>query len=222
MTEEEITDILGERDSNPFGDLLTEVLDELMYDPSPYVIAFFVNTLCSPNGTQMVDSKLIRYPKSIDGILLPLILHNYFSNYDIDFLVHLIDTFNKSQSLQPHLKRYKELRQLGQPYVRKVRNSHQNLMIRCLCSNDHPSINWITVSQVKNKLREVFELTDFPYLMHFIGWSINPISLCYQLPLACLSSIRVIMDNYPTTLVQAKIIKVVIEIGSAKFVYDSV
>lgn len=222
VTEEEMTAIFGERDSNPFGDLLTEVLDEFMSDPSPYLVAFYVTTLCSPNMTQMLDPKLIWYPKSIDGVILPLVLHNYISNYDIDFLLHLINVFDKEETLLPHVKHFTEQRQLGQPSVRKIRNNKQNFMIRCICNADHPSINWKTIKEVKNTLKQVLDFTKFPYLLHFIGWSVDPLSLCFQLPLACMAMVRVSLYKYPDALVEAKIIKVYLEVGSAKFVFDSV
>ena len=221
ITEEEINDIFGKQDNSPFGELLMEVFDDFAITPSSYIVTFHVNTLCCPNGTQMINSKLIRYTRSIDGVLLPLILHNYFSHYDVDFLVYLIEQFNKTESLLPHVNIFLETRLLGDPHLRRVRNLRQNFMIRCMFGYNAPAINWKLIKEIKETLREVFDLKDFPYILHFIGWSANPLSLCYQIPLVCMSMLRSVLVEYPTELSSVKIEKIVLEVGSAKFPYDS-
>ena len=198
-----------------------EVLDEFCMVPSSYIVCLHVNTLSSPDGTRMIDNKLIRYNQSIDGVLLPLILHNYFSQYDIDFLIYLIQVFKKEDALMPHVKEFLDKRNLGEPYVRKIRNLRQNFMVRCVFNGSAPGVNWECIKGVKQKLRELFDLKDFPYVLHFIGWSVNPLSVCYQLPLVCMGTVRLALEPYPSVLTAAMIDKVVIEVGSTKYPYDS-
>ena len=197
-------------------------MDEFFNTPSPYIVAFHVNTLCCPNGSRMLHKDLIRYCHSIDGVFLPLVLHNYFSHYDIDFLVYLINEFGKTKSLMPHLEKFYVKRKLGNPIVRRIRNLHQNFMVRCVFGDNARGINWKMVTDIKKKLRVLFGLQEFMYIMHFIGWSVNPLSFCYQLPLACMGVVRSVLEPYPNSMLQVKIVKIVVEVGSAKFSYDSV
>ncbi len=188
--------------------------------PSSYIVSFHIHTLCSPNGTRMIHDKLVRYSRSIDGVLLPLILHNYFSHYDIDFLVYIIKLFNKTKSLLPHVKKFLDKRSLGDPHLRSIRNLRQNFMVRCVFSYGAPRIDWKFINEIKQKLRDIFDLQDFPYTLHFIGWSVNPVTLCYQLPLACMNMIQSVLVEYPPDLSKYRIEKIILEVGSAKFPYD--
>ena len=221
ISEEEITDLYGKGDDSPFGDLLMEVIDEFTVSPSSYTVSFYVNTLCCPDASPMIDSNLIRYKTSIDGVLLPLVLHNFFSHYDIDFLIYLLEAFNKKQILMPHIDTFLSKRTLGDPYVRAIRNLRKNFLVRCVFDQTAPGLNWESIKIMKQKLRILFHLENFPYILHFIGWSVNPLSICYQLPLPCMHSVRSALENFPPVLTEAKVIKAIIEIGTTKFPYNS-
>ena len=73
---------------------------------------------------------------------------------------------------------------------------------------------------VKRKLLTLFRLEDYPFLIQYVGWRSRPLSLCYQMPQACMQTVEESVTGSPISLKEEKIRRVVVSVGTAKFLYN--
>ena len=200
-----------------FTSLLTEVLDLFNDGSSSYTLLYIISTLCCPNGSPFIDPDLFQSKSTVDGILMPLILHNYISDIDIDFLIHLIELMGALDHLKPVITNYFQHRTLQQPVYKKLHNVRKSFLVRCLLQQNS-EVSFKTVTQLKRTLTALFGFESFPYIMQFMGWSNDPYYY-FQLPQSCMDDVRKSLENFPADLLNINIINVTLEVGSAHFCY---
>ena len=186
---------------------------------SNYTLSFIIHSLCCPDGSTLIAPDIIRSNTTVDGILVSLILHSYISSYDIDFLVHLLKVLDKIELVRSAIDRYYDKRTLGKPFLRKIKRIRSLFLLRCVFQSGFSGLTFDVVTDVKTTLKSLFGFDSFPYVMQFMGWSTNPVSLYFQLPQTCMPTVRQALEPFPTSLKDAKINEVTLEVGSAKFIY---
>lgn len=201
-----------------FPNLLLEVTDQFIDGhPSTYAVVFHINSLVCPDGSPFIEPGLIRCRSCLDGVFIPLVLHSFMSRLDIDMLVYLIEVFEKTDTLMPHVQAFLSSRKFGDPYVRRIRNVKRNFLIRCIYTGSASGLNFKVALSLKAVLKELFDFEAYPYLLQYVGWSASPLSLCYMAPFPCMYRVRDTLKPFPSKLRKANVRRVIIEIGSAIF-----
>lgn len=200
-----------------FSLLLSDMMDKYNDGGTCYTLHYAITSLCCPDGTPFVDPQIIRSTMTIDGIIMPLLFENYVSEMDVDFMLYLMKVLGHFDSITSSLQVYYNERRLVQPFVRKIYNTDAIFLISCEFQPEVSAPNFQLVSSLKERMQVICNLTNFPYIMQFMGWSAGPLRLCFQLPHATMHLVRKSLRTMPESLIQMKISKVGIEIGSAKF-----
>lgn len=150
---------------------------------------------------------------------MPLILHSYISDVDIDFLLYVLELLGVSNHLMPAINSYYQQRKLDQPTCRKIRDVRLSCLV-CCSLQQNTSVTFKIITAMKDKLKQLFGLENFPYIMQFMGWMNEPLSCYFQLPQACMDNVHKSLEKYPTDLLTINIVSIRLEVGSAIFNYQ--
>ena len=149
---------------------------------------------------------------------MPLLLHSYISNRDLDLLIHIMELMNREDVIKM-LKKYLSKVTMGEARVHRLKDTKRNFNVRCVVERG-VGLNMQKVTTVKRKLLTLFRLEDYPFLIQYVGWRSRPLSLCYQMPQACMQTVEESVTGSPISLKEEKIRRVVVSIGTAKFLYN--
>lgn len=222
LTYDDTKESLGPLESSMFSHLVTEVMDIFNDGPSCYALHYAVATLCCPDGSPYIDSKIISSSVSIDGIMMPLIFYNFITNFDVDMLVYLMKSLGLINDINTVLNQYYSQRSLGQPSVKKIRCTKTLFILKCTFEQNHPvNATFQTAVNLKEKLSTICQLSDFPYIIQYMGWTTNPVCFYYQLPQTVMQTVRSSLKNLPNSLKDIHVRQVHIEIGSGRFCISS-
>lgn len=199
-----------------FSSLLTDMMDQYNDGGSCYTLHYAISSLCCPDGTPYIDSEIIRSTMSIDGIVMSLLFHNYVSDMDIDLIIYLMKVLQHFDAISFSLQIYYKERSLIQPFVRKILNIDTIFLITFEFQREVTVADFELATNLKERVQIICNLTSFPYIMQFMGWSVGPLCLYYQLPYATMHLVRKSFQTMPESLKELKISKVNIEVGSAK------
>lgn len=221
MQEDDYDDIYGTAEEDQGGPSFTEVvvnLTDMLDRSSFFMIAHYLCTLRCPDGTTFIDPQLIRYRKTRDSVLIPLLLNSYISNRDLDLLIHILRLMGRMDVIEM-LTRYFSKVTMGLPRVRRLKDTKRSFIVRCVLERGFP-VNMQKVVSLKQKLFSVFGLEDYPFIIQYMGWRSRPLSLCYQMPQACMQTVEEIVSTSPPGLKEEKVRRVVVTIGTAMFKYN--
>jgi hypothetical protein len=221
---EDIQDAFGQEGPlcEAFTLLLTDVLDQFNDGSSCYTLYFAMGTLACPDGTPFICKELIQSRSTPDSILMPLILHNYITELDIDFLIHLLKLTDRYNALLPSINNYYNncTGLTSQPVMKYLRNVRTSSRICCYVKSTIKKMEFKDVWSLKETLKKCFQLEAYPYIIQFLGWSEDPYKLCFQIPLPCILRVQLMLKPYPHDLINANITRVILEVGSAIFTYQ--
>ena len=193
---------------------LTDMVERTSY----FNMVHYLCTLRCPDGSAFIDASLIRSKRNTDSILIPLLLHGYINNRDLDLMIHILPIIHREDFL-PVIDDYISRITMGRPRVRRVRDLKRNFIIKCVFDYSVTSANMELVKTTKAKLREVFSFQEYPFLFQFMGWMEKPISLSYQVPVSCMQLIEEVLVKKPVQLIPLKIVKMVVQVNTATFAY---
>ena len=219
--EDDYDDIFGtapEDAGGPEFNLVLVNLNDMVNRSSFFTLAHYLCTLRCPDGTPFLDPELIHTRKTIDSILLPLLLQSYISSRDLDLLIHVFEIMNREdviKMLKDHLAKVT----MGGPRERRLKDTKRNFNVRCVVEKG-VGLNIQKVVTIKKKLLSLFRLEDYPFIIQYVGWRTRPLSLTYQMPQACMQTVKESITGSPIVLKEEKIRRVVVSIGTAKFLYN--
>ena len=193
---------------------LTDMIERTSY----FNMVNYLCTLRCPDGSAFIDGSLIRSKRNTDSILVPLLLHSYISNRELDLIKHVLPIIHREDVL-PVVDNYMSTVTMGRPHVRRVRDLKRNFIVKCVFDDSVTSTNMEMVKTMKAKLGEVFGFQDYPFLFQFMGWEDKPISLSYQVPVSCMQLIEEVLLKKPVELVPLKVVKMVVQVNTATFAY---
>ena len=131
----------------------------------------------------------------------------------------MLKVLDKIKPVRTAINRYYDKRTLSKPFVRKIKRIRSLFLVRCVFQPGFSGLTFAVVTDIKTTLKSLFCFDSFPYITQFMGWSTNPVSLYFQLPQTCMTTVRQALEPFPTSLKDAKINEVILEVGSAKFTY---
>ena len=127
----------------------------------------------------------LRDRRSPDGLVTPLVYMNLCTSRDVDLLIHLLHGL-KREDLLPMIQEYIPKVGMGSPYVRAVYDENKFFAVKALLKPAIKHVDLGIVSVVKHSLCVSFGLGSKPYMIQFIGWKADPISLHFQIPIPCM------------------------------------
>ena len=173
----------------------------------------------SPDGTRVLDDESLQDRRSNDGLVIPLIYHSILNSRDVDFLIYMLRSMHRDDML-PMVQQYVPKINMGKPSVRPLHDPSRFMCIRIVLLESVTEVDIAFVSVVKKELCLASGLLDIPYIIQFLWWKDNPVSLHFQAPIACSSLIREGISKFSLTFYKHNIDKIEVEIQSVVFSYS--
>lgn len=171
-------------DSIEFSKILLDITELLGQESFPDLYHYLVQLRC-PDGTPIIDVNSLHDRRSPDGLMTPLVYMNLCTSRDVDLLIHLLHGL-KREDLLPMIQEYIPKIGMGVPYVRAVYDENRFFAVKAFLNPAIKHVDLGIVSVVKHSLCVSFGLESKPYIIQFIGWKADPISLHFQVPIPCM------------------------------------
>lgn len=168
--------------------LLSQICNSLGQDSYGELLYYLCELRCS-DGSHFIDPSIIQGKDTPKDLLISLLYTNQCSWRDIDFLVHIIKAMNRIDLL-PLVQDFIKRIGIGHQSVSTIHSWKQFCLVKVHLYPALHRLDLSVVSVIKQSMCICFDLAEVPYYISFIGWTVDPIIMHFQLPLAAIHSIE--------------------------------
>ena len=167
-----------------FMKLLSTISEKLGSTYFPELQHFLLHLKC-PDGSALIKSDYFCNLKTVKDLLISLVSANLCTARDVDVLIHTLSGLKRGDLLTL-ISAYVPQVTVGNPLgAMTVRDG--SVMLKVSLPDALKQIDLGIVSSVKLDLCRICNIQDQPFLLQYIGWKTNPVTMFFQFPIACMS-----------------------------------